>query len=70
MNKIVLLGWILSFIGSALWFYGYLEPGTPPMVNWTAIAPWLAHWLPNFQSELGMVVTLGAVIPTCWPTRR
>jgi hypothetical protein len=70
MNKPLVLGWILSATGSALWLYGYFEPGIPPIMNWAAIAPWLARWLPNLQSEIGMAVSLGAMIPMYWPNRR
>jgi hypothetical protein len=68
MNKAVVLGWILSGVGTALWLYGYFEPGFPPIINWTVISPWLAPWLPNLQAEIGMAMSLGALIPIYWPS--
>lgn len=68
MKKTVVLGYVVSLIGSGVWLYGYLVNGSPPLVNWHAITPWwIADFLPNIQSEIGMALTLVSMIPICWP---
>jgi hypothetical protein len=70
MNRLFTLSYVLSLSGTALWVYGYFQPGSPPLFNWPTIAPWLATWLPNLQSEIGMCISLGALIPMYWPRRK
>jgi len=55
--------------GMALWGYGYLIPGTPPLLDWKAIAPWwIAGFLPNIESEIGLVLVCVAMIPIYGPS--
>ena len=64
-------GWTLMLAGMALWGYGYLAPGTPALFDWKAIAPWwIADFLPNIESEIGLVLVVAAMIPIYWPRRR
>ena len=64
-------GWTLMLAGMALWGYGYLVPGTPPLFDWKEIAPWwIADFLPNIESEIGLVLVCAAMIPIYWPKHR
>jgi hypothetical protein len=69
-NKLVLTGWAVMLAGAALWMYGYFVTGHPSVVAWNDHAPhWIADFLPNLESEIGMVLTLVAMVPIYWPTR-
>jgi hypothetical protein len=71
VSKTVIIGYIISLTGSALWIYGYFTIGSPPIIDWHAHAPWwIADYLPNIESEIGMVLAIGALIPIYWPRRR
>ena len=71
MSRIVAAGWIIELAGTALWIYGYFVTGNPPLVDWQADAPWwIADFLPNIESEIGMVLALTAMVPIYWPVRR
>ena len=57
------LGWIATLIGCALWSYGYFVGGSSPFLNWPAFSPhWIADYLPNWQAETGLLLTLVASI--------
>lgn len=65
-----MIGWIVSFAGSALWIYGYFVSGHAPFIDWHAYAPgWIAEFLPNRESEIGMTCSIAGLIPIYWPTR-
>ena len=71
MSKIVVFGWMVELAGIALWVYGYFVTGHPPMFDWHAHTPgWVAEWLPNIESEIGMVLAFGAIVPMYWPQRQ
>ena len=58
------IGWLLTIGGSALWTYGYLAGGSPPLINWTAFSPqWISDYLPNWQSELGSALAIFGSAP-------
>ena len=58
------LGWALTLVGCALWAYGYFGGGSPPLLNWSTFAPhWVADYLPNWQSEIGLLLTLAGSVP-------
>src|SRR5262249_33608364 len=68
VNKRVIIGHCVSFLGTALWLYGYLAAGSPPLVNWHALTPWwIADFLPTVQSEVGMAFMIAAMVPIYWP---
>ena len=68
MSKIVIFGWIIELAGAALWIYGYFVTGHPPLFDWRAHTPWwIAEWLPNLESEIGMVLVFVAMVPMYWP---
>ena len=70
MSRAIVLGWIVSLAGTALWIYGYFITGHPPLIDWQAHAPgWIAEFLPNVESEIGMVLAFGGMIPIYWPRR-
>ena len=52
-------------VGTALWGYALFVTGTAPIIDWKLNAPWwIADYLPNMQSELGLVlVCLGSLAP-------
>ena len=71
MKKAVIIGWVITVAGMALWLYGYLAAGHPPIVNWQAHTPWwIADYLPNVESELGVVLTFVGMVSIYWPSLR
>ncbi len=71
MSTKVAVGWIIALIGTGLWLYGYLVSGNPPFIDWHAITPWwIANFLPNRESEIGMALIFASMVPMYWPTRR
>ena len=71
LTKTALIGWLVSLVGSAVWIYGYFVTGTPPITDWHAHSPWwIAVFLPNLQSEFGMVLACAGTAVMYWPSRR
>jgi hypothetical protein len=71
LSKVVITGWIMSLAGLALWLYGYFSAGHPSLVDWHANSPWwIADYLPNVESEIGIVLMFAALIPIYWPSKR
>ena len=69
--KAAVVGWTILLAGSALWLYGYLEPGTPSLVNWQANTPWwIANFLPNLEAEIGMMTVIVGQTLVYWPRQR
>src|SRR5882757_5522045 len=55
VSTTVIVGWIISLVGTGLWFHGYFVAGGPSLIDWHAISPWwIADFLPNVESEIGM----------------
>jgi hypothetical protein len=70
-NAVAIVGWTVSLAGSALWTYGYFVPGSPSFFNWGSFTPWwIADFLPNSQSEIGMLFAFAGMIPIYWPSAR
>ncbi len=70
MTKLLLVGWILSLAGAALWTYGFLVTGHPPFIDWQAATPWwIADYLPNVEAEFGMLLVVLGMIPIYWPRK-
>lgn len=70
MTKTVIAGWVVELAGTALWIYGYFVKGHPALIDWAGRTPWwIAHYLPNIESEIGMVLVFAAMIPIYWPRR-
>ena len=68
VTKRVVIGWVISLAGTALWIFGYFVTGHPSIVNWHAVTPWwIADFLPNIESEIGMVVMFAGMVPIYWP---
>jgi hypothetical protein len=52
----------------ALWLYGYFATGNPPLIDWHTSTPWwIADYLPNIESEIGMVWQRSKIY---WPRAR
>jgi hypothetical protein len=67
VKKSLIVGYIVWLIGMAIWLYGYFVPGNPPLFDWPTHMPWwVADFLPNIESEIGMVVMFLSVVPTYW----
>ena len=61
---------IISLLGTALWVYGYFAHGNPSLIDWQANTPrWIAEFLPNIESEIGMALALIGMVPIYWPTQ-
>ena len=71
MDKPVIAGWIILVVGTALWVYGYFVTGHPALIDWQAHTPrWLADYLPNIESEIGMALVWASMVPMYWPSPR
>lgn len=63
-------GWILQSAGLALYLFGYFTTGNARLFDWSAHTPWwIADFLPNAESEIGIAVMLVSLIPMYWPRR-
>ena len=68
VSKTAIVGWVILIAGTALWIYGYFVTGHPPLFDWQAHTPWwIADYLPNVESEIGMVVVCVGSVLTYWP---
>ena len=66
----IIAGWGMMIVGTALWGYGLYVTGTAPIFDWKSNAPWwIADYLPNMESELGLVLMCLGMIPLYWPRR-
>ena len=53
----------LCFAGTVLWVYGYFVSGHPSLLNWNSFSPsWISEFLPNLESEIGMVASFAGMI--------
>jgi hypothetical protein len=71
VSNAVIIGWIISLVGMPLWLYGYVATGNPSLIDWLAYTPWwIADFLPNIESEIGMALVCAGMVPIYWPYRR
>jgi len=71
MSKTVIAGWVILVVGAILWVFGYFTAGHPSFVDWQAHAPWwIADYLPNVESEIGMMLICGSMVLIYWPSAR
>ena len=58
------VGWVITALGCVLWTYGYFLGEANSLLDWPSFSPhWIADYLPNWQSEIGMALTLIASGP-------
>jgi len=63
MSSTEIIANVLCVAGAALWVFGYFVTGHPAVLDWPSFAPsWISAFLPNFESELGMLVSLAGVV--------
>jgi hypothetical protein len=68
MRKSAIIAQIVSWIGAAIWLFGYFVTGHQSLIDWQAYTPsWIAEFLPNVESEIGMVACLSGTIAVYWP---
>jgi hypothetical protein len=68
VSRIDITGWALSLVGIAIWLYGYLSSGHAALLDWPAYSPWwIADFLPNVESEVGMILMLAGAGASYWP---
>ena len=71
MNKRLIVGWIITLAGTALWTYGYFAMGNTSLIDWHTLTPWwIADFFPNIQSEIGMALVCVGMLPIYWPSHR
>jgi hypothetical protein len=71
VSKLAFVAWGISAAGLVLWLYGYFITGTPPLIDWHAYTPWwIADYLPNIQSEIGMALICIGTALVYWPSQR
>jgi hypothetical protein len=71
VSKVAIFGWIILLGGTSLWLYGYFVAGNPSLIDWHAYTPWwIADYLPNIESEIGMVLVCVGTVLTYWPSQR
>jgi hypothetical protein len=71
MSKSVIIAYIASLSGSALWLYGYFEAGNPALIDWHTYTPWwIADFLPSMESEIGMALVFVSTVPIRWRSQR
>jgi hypothetical protein len=64
---LITVGWAASIAGLALWAYGYFVGDRPPFVPWPSLVPhWISEWLPNMESEIGMLLLVFGSLPLYW----
>jgi hypothetical protein len=45
--------------------------GNPALIDWHANTSWwIADFLPNIESEIGMALAFAGIVPIYWPGRR
>jgi hypothetical protein len=70
MIRLVVFGWIIELPGMGPLALRVFRDGQSSLVDWHAIAPWwIADWLPNIESEIGIALVLAGMIPIYWPPR-
>ena len=70
MSKSAIVGWAICSVGMALLIYGYFATGHTPFIDWQSNTPWwIADFLPNRESEIGMLLAFVGMIPIYWPRR-
>jgi hypothetical protein len=71
MSKREIAGWIITLTGSAIWTYGYFAIGHTSFIDWrNETAWWICQFLPNRESEIGMLLTVVGMVPIYWPKER
>ena len=71
MSKTVIIGWVILLLGMVLWLYGYLATGNPSLLDWHANTPWwIADFLPNIESEIGIALVFVSMAPIYWPSQQ
>ena len=71
MSKTRIVGYLISAGGTVLWINGYFTTGDPSLIDWGVQVPeWIAKFLPNLESEIGMMLNFVAMIPMYWPRKR
>jgi hypothetical protein len=69
VTKTTIVGWTTFLFGCACWLFGYLVAGHPSLIDWHAHTPWwIADYLPNLESEIGMLLCIAGMVPMYWPT--
>ena len=70
MNRAVVAGWIMELLGTAFWIYGYFTIGHSSPIALPSRTPWwIADYLQNLETQLGMVIMLAGVVLVYWPSR-
>ena len=68
LSKAVIIAYIASLSGSALWLYGFFEAGHPALIDWHTYTPWwIADFLPSMESEIGMALVFVSPISILRP---
>ena len=69
MSRLNIFGWTLMAFGFVIWGYGYIVAGHAPLIDWPRLAPnWIAEFMPNLESEIGLATMIMAMVPAYWKT--
>ena len=68
----IVIGWVLTIAGSALWTLGYFATsGSSSFLDWPSFSPqWIADYLPNWQSEAGLLMAFLGQVPILYGQSR
>ena len=70
MSRLNIFGWTLMTLGFVIWGYGYFVTGHAPLVDWPGLTPkWIAEFMPNLESEIGLATMIAAMVPAYWKTK-
>jgi len=71
MCKPTIAEWTILILGTILWLYRYFVTGPPALIDWQARTQWwIASYLPNIESEIGLALVWASMVPMYWPSPR
>lgn len=70
-RNFTIAGWVLTIAGCIVWTVGYFITGSTSLLDWRSFSPtWISDYLPNWQSELGMLLACFGQVPIIYAQSR